>query len=334
MPQPALTQVHIDRWMTNFAIRYRQSASKFVGISVFPTLPTQTASNDYLIFPKGYWMRDDMPVRGIGEEPAYDGYQVETGKFFCEERALRYIIDDRITVNADDPLLPAMRATEWLTERSLIKLDREWCSSFFKEGVWSTNWEGVTGSGSESGKTFTQFSDEGTEPIAFFNRRSDEMEGSTGVRPNVMVLGATAYTDIRNNKEVVNRVKFISQHEPALVGMQALAAAFEVDKIVVAKSVYNSAAEGLTEKIEFIANPTSALLAFAAPAPSLDTPSAGYIFAWTSLVPGIGPATAGVLYSGRLEQAWSDWYAIRSAYDMKVTAPELGIYFSDVVAAA
>jgi hypothetical protein len=318
--------------MTNFAIRYRQDATKFVASQVFPTIPTEKQSNKYLIFPKGYFMRDQMPVRGMGEEPAADGYELESGTFSCEERALRHLIDDRIDVNADQPINPDMRATEFLTERSLIKLDREWCAQFFTAGQWGTSWEGVVSGASEGAKTFDTFDQSGTEPILFFNQRSDEMEGKTGFRPNVMVLGAKAYTGLRNNPEVVKRVLYISQSEPALVGQRALAAAFEVDKIVVAKAVYNSAQEGAADKIEYIANSSDAMLAYAAPAPSLDTPSAGYTFAWTSLVPGVGNATAGVIYSGRIEQAWTDWYAIRSAYDMQKTASDLGMYFSDVVA--
>lgn len=330
MPEPTFRDLHINRWMTNMAVMYRQEAAKFAAHQVFPDCPTEYASNDYLIFDRGYFMRDDMPERPMGAEPANDGYKVETGSFQCKERSLAHLIDDRVKANADTPANPDMRATQFLNERALIKLERDWCGEFFTASKWGTTWEGVTGTGSEAGKTFTNFSEEGTEPVLFFEERANEMESVTGFRPNVAVFGAEAFTAVKNNKEILERIKYISDKEPALFGIKALAAALGVDKVVVAKAVFNSAKEGEAKKIEYIANSKAAMLAYAAPAPSIDTPSAGYTFVWTSLIPGLGNATGGVLYSARKETAWSDWYAIRSSYDQKVVAPELGMFFENV----
>ena len=327
-----LSSVHINRWATNFAIRYRQEKDEFIALQVFPQIPTDTASDDYLVFLRDAWMRNDFPRRGMSEEPAYDSYGTETKKFSCTERALQYRLDDRIKKNADDPVHPDLRATEFLEERALIGMDAEWCSQYFEPSLWKTSWEGTSGTASESGKTFEQFNKAKTEPVLFFGNRADEMQETTGRRPNILVLGAKAYTGLRNNEELLNRIKFISQNEPALVGRQAMAAAFEVDKIIVARGIYNEALEGAPANLKFIANPKAALLAFAPDGPSIDTPSAGYTFAWTNLVPGVSNATAGVIYSGRYEAAWTNWYAIRAAYDMKITASDLGMYFSKVVA--
>ena len=332
MPEIGLSTVHINRWLTNMAIRYRQEKEEFVALQVFPQIPVDNASDDYLVFQRDAWMRNDFPRRGMSEEPAYDAYVTETQKFSCTERALQHRLDDRITKNADDPVQPDLRATEFLEERALIGMDAEWCSKYFEASEWKTTWEGVSGTASESGKIYEQFNKAGTEPILFFGNRADEMQETTGRRPNVLVLGAKAYTGLRNNKELVERIKYISQQEPALVGRRAMAAAFEVDKIVVARAIYNEALEGSPANLKFIANPKAALMAFAPSGPSIDTPSAGYTFAWTNLVPGVADATAGVIYSGRYEAAWTSWYAIRAAYDMQRTASDLGMFFTKIVA--
>ncbi len=328
---PNINELHINRWLEDVAVMYRQDDEKFIADKVFPVVPSEHASNDYMIFEREYFMRDDMPIRPLGAEPAYDGYKVKSGTFVCQERALQHRIDDRIKANYDEPANPDLRATQFLTERSMIKLERDWTKGFFTKEGWGTTWEGVTGTASESGKTFTGFNEEGTEPILFVEERCNEMESKTGFRPNVVVFGTDAYTVTRNNKEVLERVKYISDKEPALFGQRAMAAAFGVDKVLIAKAVFNSAPEGAAEKIEYIANPSSMLLAYAAPAPSIDTPSAGYTFAWTKLVPG-GNATAGAIYSGRQESAWTDWYAIRTAYDQKQVSSDLGMYLEKVKA--
>ena len=62
-----------------------------------------------------------------------------------------------------------------------------------------------------------------------------------------------------------------------------LAQLFGVEKIVVLKSIMNSASMGADEEMQYIGDPNAFLLAYATNAPSIDEPSAGYIFTWDML---------------------------------------------------
>ncbi len=331
MPQPTVQQVHIDRFLTNMAIRYAQDADVFIADKVFPVIPVLKASDYYLKFPKGYFQRDEMKERAMGGRPPRAGYEIEKERYSCTEWSLEHTIDDRERENADIPIEPDLRGTELLTEQALIHRDKEWVEAFFKASVWSTEYEGVTGA--SSGTKFTKFSNyeaEGTteyksKPVRFFDEVATEMRKKTGRRPNKLVLGAKTYYILKNHPEVVERIKYTIS-PPAVVTPGILAGLFDVEEVLVAEAIYNTAAEGKTTSTAFIANETSWLMTYSAPAPSIQRPSAGYCFAWTGLIPGISNAFGGVLIRGREELAHTDVLQIRATYDMQQTASDLGIY--------
>lgn len=318
------------------AIRYSQDGDVFIADRVFPVIPVLKMSDLYLKFPKGYFMRDEMKERPLGGRPPRAGYEIEKERYSCTEWSLEHAIDDRERENADEPISPDLRGTELLTEQALIHRDREWCEGFFKAGVWSTEWEGVTGAG--SGKKFTKFSNyeaEGSgatpvyksKPVVFFDQRATEMRKNTGRRPNKLVLGAELYVTLKNHPEVIERIKYTMQ-APGVVTPGIMAKLFDVDEVVVAEAVYNTAPEGKTTSTEFIVPPEGALLCYAADAPSIKRPSAGYCFAWTGLIPGISNAFGGVISRGREELAHTDIIQIRATYDMQQTANDLGVFFT------
>ena len=65
------------------------------------------------------------------------------------------------------------------------------------------------------------------------------------------------------------------------------------------------------------------------PSPSLLTPSGGYTFAWTGL---FGGAAAGArIKRFRMEALASDRIESEMAWDQKLVAPELGVFFNDIL---
>jgi hypothetical protein len=102
---------------------------------------------------------------------------------------------------------------------------------------------------------------------------------------------------------------------------------------LVAKSTYNTAAEGATGSYSFAVGKT-ALLCHSAPEPGLMIPSAGYIFGWAGLE---GNNSTGV-------SAWSEPVPNRGkpgsttrceaemAFDMKKVGSDLGYFFNSIVA--
>lgn len=330
--QPTAESLHINHYLTDMAIAWVQDDSKFVAGRVFPTLPVQFKSDDYPIYERGYFYRDEFGVRPYGGRPKEIGYKIEKGKYSCEEEALEGKIDDRVRANAEaESLDPDVAMQRLLRGQAMIHRDSEWATSFFKTGVWTINWTGTETAPSkkeEGEERFLQFDQAGSEPIEFFDQRRIDLESKTGYGANKLVIGADVYRVLKNHPAVVERIKYTQR---GIVTLDILAELFDVDEVLVPKGVINSAAEGLANEINFIVNRKAALLVYAAPAPSIQEPSAGYSFAWTGLLPGVPNAFGGVIETAREQLAHSDVMQCRTAFTQVATAPDLGEFFSACV---
>jgi hypothetical protein len=331
--QPGVNELHIDHFLTDIAISWVQDESKFVAGQVFPTVPVVAKSDYYPIYPKGYFYRDEFAVRPYGGRPKKIGYKVEKGHYFCDEEAVEIAIDDRERANYDVASLdPDIAAQRVMRTQAMIHRDRLWAAEYFKAGVWATNWTGLEKAPTHTEETteekFLQFDQAGSEPIEFFDQRRIDVESKTGYEPNILVIGKDVFRVLKNHPAIVERIKYTQK---GIVTAEILAELFDVDKVLIPGGVINEAAEGLATAINFIVNRKAALLVYAAPAPSIAEPSAGYSFAWTGLLPGQDNAFGGVIERGREELAKSDILQCRTAFTQAVTASDLGEFFAECV---
>jgi hypothetical protein len=328
MPQPTPGDLHVDHYLTNLSVSWAQDSGKFVADTVFPTVPVAQKSDLYAVYDKGYFYRDEMTERPLGGKSARTGYAVSNQTYNCAEHSLAHPIDDRVRANADQPLDPDRAGMRLLTQQALIHRDRLWAAKYFVTSFWgATDQTGVPSAPSTN--QFLQFDQAGADPVGVVDKARDAMGGSTGFDPNVLVLGRDVYRAVKNNASVLDRVKYTQR---GIVDEDLLAALFRVDKVIIPGGVQNTAKEGQTNAVSFIVNSKAMLLAYAAPAPSIDTPSAGYTFAWTGLIPGATNAYGGVIGRMRDEESHSDILEIRTAFDVQGVATELGQFFAAAVA--
>lgn len=331
MPEPSAAQLHVNRWLTNMAVAWSQDQTNFVASRVFPMVPVQKESDFYLTYEKGSFYRSgQVKARPLGGRPAATGYQTSQGSYRCVEYGLEHLIDDREKANADQPADPTIAGTELLTEQLLIQRDTLWASEFFTTGKWGTDWNGViSGAGSDQ---FVQW-DQGTanDPVIFMRNRRNDIASATGFTPNKAVFGPVAFEGFINNPQVQSRIRYTqTAAQVSRTDQQIVAALLKVDEVLVPYGVSNTAQEGQADNINFIADATSVLLCYAAPAPTIRKPSAGYTFSYTGLLPGTG-AFGGVIEQGRDELAHTDVLQARASYDQEIVAPDLGMFFHGVV---
>src|ERR1051326_8355535 len=140
MPQPTLQDVHVNRPLTNVSVAYSQEAAgvEFVADRAFAPIPVENKSDLYWTYKRADWNRDEMQKRGLAQESAGAGYNVDsTGTYNCNVWALHKDVDDQIRANADSPLAPDRDATIFLTQKALIRRENEWVKNYFATGVWT-----------------------------------------------------------------------------------------------------------------------------------------------------------------------------------------------------
>ena len=323
---PKMQDAHIDRAMTNISVAYLQDASAFIADKVFPIVPVRRQSDVFYVYNKGDFMRDEAQVRGAGTESAGGDYGVAASDpYHCRKHAFHYDVTEEERANYDEPLNADTDATEFVSQKMLIRREMEWASKFFKTGVWGTEITG-TDSNPSSGQAI-KWNLATSNPILDIANAAVQMASETGYRPNTLVLSPFAFNALKNHEDILDRIKYTQK---GIVTTDLLATLFEVQHVYVAWSVVNSAAKGATDSVSFIMG-KHALLCYANPSPALRKPSAGYIFAWTGLE-GAGA------YGNRIVRLPMDVLGLGTeriegeiAFDAKKICGDLGVFFKDIV---
>ena len=314
MPQPTTTDVHVDAPLTNLSVGFKNDMNSFVADKVFPTVPVAKQTDKYFTYTQADFFRTDARIRAPGTESAGSGYNLSTSTYSCDVLALHKDIDDATRANADAPLDMNRDAVEFLTQHMLLKREIDFAATFLTSGVWGTDKDGDwTGSNSA---------------IDEIHDGQDVVEAATGYRPNILVLGAGAYTELKNNNDVLDRIKYT---QTGVVTEQLLASLLGLDKVLVSRAIKNSNAEGATASYGRVMTSAEALLVYAPSTPSLMHPSAGYTFSWT----GYSGAKEGQRVSRfRMDHLRSDRIEMEMTYDQKLISNTLGYYFTSVNASA
>lgn len=322
---PKMQDAHIDRALTNISVAYLQDANAFIADKVFPIVPVKRQSDVFYTYDKGDFMRDEAQVRGAGTESAGGDYGVEAADpYYCRKHAFHKDVTEEERANYDEPLDADTDATDFVSQKMLIRREMAWASKFFTAGVWGTE---ITGGAAAGENQAIKWDNPTSDPIKDITGAAVKMASETGFKPNTLVLSPFAFNALKNHEDILDRIKYTQK---GIVTEDLLATLFGVEHVYVAWGVVNSAAKGAENSIDFIMG-KNALLCYSAPRPALRKPSAGYIFAWTGLQ-GSGA------YGNRIVRLPMDQLGLGTeriegeiAFDAKQVCKDLGIFFKDIV---
>lgn len=325
---PTRTQVHIDRALTNISVAYMQDENNFIADKVFPKVPVQKQSDLYFIYRRADFLRDEAAVRAPGTESAGGDYNIDKSEpYFCRVYAFHGDINEQDRVNADDPLSPDQDMAEFVSQKLLIRRERIWAETYFKDGIWGRNILGKAATPTGSNETL-QWDQPASDPIKVIKAESTKMQEATGFRPNTLVLSPYVHDALVEHPDIIDRIKYTQK---GIASTDLLAELFEVKNVYKAQAIYNSGVKEGTEATQFIMG-KHALLCFSQERPGLKKPSAGYIFTWTGLK-GAGAFGNRVV---RIPMPWLGMDTERiegeMAFDMRQVAADLGVFFKDIVA--
>ena len=320
--------------LTNIALSYFQNSKNYFAKAIFPICRVPLSSDIYYVFDKGDLLRD-----GWQRKPEYGTVMPvvvseHTGIYNCQVDQMRMGISNIRETDLkrrQGPGIardPRKQRTRTIAEQANIHQDRLFAEKFFKSGVWANEWTGIENT-TTTGNQFIKFSNGNSDPIKFIADRKLEMHQQTGRTPNKLAIGANVFNALCQHEGILERIKYGgSTPNPAQVNKNVLAQLFEVDELVVMMSIYNQAKQGAEDDMQFIGDPNGLLLAYATDAPSVEEPSAGYIFAWDML--GDGQIMPIRNYPGE-PGTDSEYIDGLMAYDMRKTADDLAVFCKDVV---
>lgn len=321
-----------NNYLTNLSVAHFQPDDWFVSPFIFPIVPVQLSTSHYYKFSKADLARDN-----VQRKPQFGKVQP---MIFGSEEALYKCEVDQIIVGIDqigtldyqragtpgisDPRRAKVRLA---TEQMKLHMDRVFAEGYFKTGIWTNEYTGVTGA-APAGKQFYKFDDANFDAVHFFGGLRTEMKRNGRRNPNTLALGVEAYEGLKRNPEILERVKYSgSTANPATINQNVLAQLLEIDRVVVLNSTYNAGGLG-EEDMQFICDRKGALLCYAAPNPAIDEASAGYTFAWDML--GNGQYLAFDQYEGE-KGTHTEYVEGLMSYTPEKVCDELGYFLTECV---
>lgn len=325
--------VHISAALTNVSTAYMQDASNFIADKVFPVVPVQKQADLIWNFDPQQFNRNLMRKRAPSTEAPIVGMVQSKDAYYADVWALGHDISDQTRGNADSVFNLDKQGTELLTNTALINKEQNFVSNFLAVGKWGTDLTGVAAT--PGAGEFIQWSVATSTPIEDIRASKRHVLSRTGLEPNKLVLGKKAYDTLIDHPDIVDRVKYgQTPNGAALVNMQALAALFEVEEVLVSKAIVNSATyavlPGTDDTTDFVFG-NDALLVYTPRVASPMMPAAGLTFSWTGYTGANG--FGGRIFKFRMDAIRSDRIEIELAYDQRLIGKSLGVFFKDAVPA-
>lgn len=318
--QPTPSDVHVDAALTDISIAYAQEEVRFIANRVFPAVPVNHQTNKFHKFDKNDWFRDDaVTKRAPGSESSGSGFGLSTGSYSCDVWATHIDIDDQVRGNSDPSVPVDDAAAKLVTQRMMIRRERQFASDYFNTGVWATDKVGVT--------DFSQWDDGSSDPENDIDTAGETILQNTGFLPNTLVVQMQVHNALKRHPLIKDRFKYTSGNS---ITPDMIAAFLGIDNYIVGMAAYATNNEDGTETYAF-AMGKNALLCYVTPTPGIMVPSAGYNFVWNGLT---GMNDLGIAISNiDLRNAGKKVDRVEGefAFDLNPVATDLGYFFSAAI---
>lgn len=319
---PTVSDVHVNSSLTNISIAFAQDPANSIFRRLWPTVPVPNKSDSYFVWDRGDFNRDDARETAAGDEYPVGVKRLSTDSYNAKVYKYSEMISDEEIGNSDSALALDRTTVENVTRKQMIRMDRQLASIAFKTGVWtgSTTQTDITPAVKwDAGATSTPISDIKTQ-IRHMSKKGVSRAGMKLLCP------PDVFDALVDNDEFLARYENVMA---AVLTEELIARVLGIGEVIVGESVFNSAKEGAATVDSFILDTDSALLTYSPSSATLNVPSAGYNMVWTGLTGGAGGVDIEKI---RRAERDADQIKSRSAFDVKIVAPKLGVFFTDVLA--
>lgn len=332
MPNPTLSDVHVNRPLTEMAMNWIQDQEDFLGTSdVLPYIGNESKSDSYFIYDKNDLNRDEAKVRAPGTESAGSGFRLDnSGSFNAEKIAIHQDIPYDTLDNQDNALDLERGAMNTVMQKLMIKQDRDFASAFMGASNWNFSYD-LSGSESDL-PSDTQWNNDSGSPIKVMKYIMDQDVGATWRPPTIGIIGKNVFSELEFHSNIVDNVKYTNNvaevdKEDLIANLLGLRGLF------VPEANYATANEDTSVSVNAASNytikPDDVLLLHVPTNASVMNPSAAYVFGWE----GMRGADGLNIRVKRLEDDMREVVRIEGemAYDMKVTSSYLGAYIANAI---
>lgn len=312
---PDVSTVHFDVALTNVSLAWRNGA--YIAPLVAPEVVVRRQSDRYFIHdPQHEAMRQTFDGRAPGAEASEIGFQLSSDSYYCDDHALESAIPDEERDNADAPLQPEIDRVEFLTDKILLNAEIALATALRNPAaIPNVNLASAS----------TPWDETDSDPLANIEAARTAILNAAMVVPNTLVLPQAVYQVLRNHPTVIERVKYTGS---GAIGTAALAELLDVERVLVARAVRNTAAPGQAPSLVPVWG-TDALLLHVPQRVSLKTVAPALTFVWGQAA---GSSRGTSVQTWREERRKATLVRVQKYYDHKIVAPAAAYILRNAVA--
>lgn len=257
MPVPRST--FVNPLLTDIFVGYKNPT--YVSDELFPTVYVDKETGLYFVRDKENLRAPADARRGEFSRANRVTNLLTQASYTLEEKSLETPISERVMKQYQNPFDPKKNATMLVSEK--LKLDKEL-------DLQAT----ILAAGAPGLDTSSSWATISTDIVGQIRTGRNSIQKLTGMKANVCVISKVSLDAVMKNTAFLDSIKYAGAvNEEKL--RNALAAWFDIPKIIIADGIYNTAKEGQADNLDYIWG-DSCILAYVTPTPAIEVPSAGY----------------------------------------------------------
>lgn len=261
------SSVVVDPALTNVSIKYTNDS--FIADQMLPVVKVAKQTGKYFKYDKAN-LRVEVSLRAAGSPSNEVDFGVTpSGVFSCNDHALKGLIDDEIVDQAESALDPLIDETETITEKLMI--EKELAASALLTNT-SNLTQNTTLAGVNQWSDFSGTSD----PIAVVRTGGRTIHNNSLKKANTLMVSKPVFDYLVDHPKVIARVQY---SQLGVITEELLARLFNVERVLVGETGYNSAKEGQTDAISYVWG-KDAVLAYVNPKVTLKSVTLGLTFTY------------------------------------------------------
>jgi hypothetical protein len=258
-----IRDVVVDPVLSNVSKAYQNEM--YISEMIMPSMKVGTENGKYYQYDRAKFRRNTTK-RAAGAKANEVEHGLSTASYSTEDHALKEKTPWEIIRQADTALAPERDATENVTEQLLIDKEVALATSMAATATITQN---TTLSGTSQWSDYTN-----SDPIGDVKTAVTTVQKSIGRKPNTMIVGKEVFDKLADHPDIIEKVKY---SQLGVLTEELLARVFNVQKVIVAEAIYNTATEGATDSMSYIWG-KHAWLVYITPAARLRSITLGFTF--------------------------------------------------------
>lgn len=301
---PIQGTLYVDKTLSNISSAYK--SERLIADQLAPRVPVAQETGLFFQYTKDS-LTLPATVRANGAAANETTFYLSTGTYSLNMHSLKELVTDRDRSNADPAIRLDADVTENLTEKILIRKEVDLATIITTAANWA-NQTSLTSTFAWSANTTL------SNPISFVDSAASTVALHSGKVANTVVINHPTFMAAKEHISVVDRIKYTS---PDSVTAPMLAKLFNVDRLLVAGGIYNTAQELVyTTTADSWIWTDMCFVAYIAPSPSLRTPSALYQLTKNEF------GNPFMVKKWREEERGGDFVEVSTMYQHKVVASD------------